>query len=138
MVKKQYVIISGIVVLVVSIVLFLHFRNVEDEAIVDLFQTELQTQASQLEMPVIAKETVVMIDIKGAVARPGVYELNQGDRVYHAIDLAGGVIGEADEQQLNLAQLIHDEMVIYVPFLGEEVASYQGRGGTASQDGKVG
>ncbi|MFC0557990.1 helix-hairpin-helix domain-containing protein [Halalkalibacter alkalisediminis] len=137
MVKKQYVAISGIVVLLVSVVLLVHFRNAEEEAIVDLFQTELQPVSLQTEPPLLDQETIIMVDIKGAVTRPGVYELKHGDRVYHAIDLAGGVLNEADEHRLNLAQLIQDEMVIYVPLQGEEVLNFQSTTGTTSQDGKV-
>ncbi|WP_227934895.1 helix-hairpin-helix domain-containing protein [Alkalihalobacillus deserti] len=138
MAKKEYVVFSGIVVLLVSVVLFLHFRNSEEEAIVDLFQADLHTVTSETDKSLNNQETFIMIDIKGAIARPGVYELKQGDRVYHAIDKAGGLLTEADEQQLNLAQLLQDEMVIYVPVQGEDVQSFQGMNSVSSQsEGKI-
>lgn len=136
MMKKEYAILSGVVVLLVSIILFLYFQDTEEEAIVDLFHSEFQ-QVSIEDKVVSSQEAFIMVDIKGAIVQPGVYELKQGDRVYHAIDLAGGFLIEADEKQLNLAQLLQDEMVIYVPVQGEEVQSYQGLNGGSTQDGKV-
>lgn len=61
----------------------------------------------------------VIVDIKGEVNKPGVYELQTGDRVQTVIERAGGFTENADEQQINLAQKVHDEMIIYVPKVGE-------------------
>lgn len=60
-------------------------------------------------------EETVMIDLKGEVKRPGVYELPQNARVKDAIEEAGGFTVEADEWSVNLAQKVMDEMVIFVP-----------------------
>jgi competence protein ComEA len=61
----------------------------------------------------------VMVDIKGAVNHPGVFSINEGSRVVDALKLAGGVTSEADPNQINLAQHVTDEMVIFVPKKGE-------------------
>ncbi|WP_204557095.1 helix-hairpin-helix domain-containing protein [Bacillus ectoiniformans] len=63
---------------------------------------------------------VLMIDVKGAVAVPGIYTLKSGERVNDAIAKAGGFHQEADTKSINLAQKLADEMVIYIPKLGEE------------------
>lgn len=62
----------------------------------------------------------VMIDIKGEVYTPGVYEMKEGQRVIDVISRAGGMTDEADETKVNLAQKINDEMVIIIPKQGEE------------------
>lgn len=64
-------------------------------------------------------ESQVIVDIKGEVKKPGVYELKTDDRIQTVIERAGGFTDDADEQQINLAQKVHDEMVIYVPKIGE-------------------
>ncbi|AYC29686.1 helix-hairpin-helix domain-containing protein [Paenisporosarcina cavernae] len=64
--------------------------------------------------------TSLMVDIKGQVLSPGVYELAEGKRIQDAILLAGDVTVEADLTQVNLAQLVKDEMIIYVPVIGEQ------------------
>ncbi|MER2293506.1 MAG: helix-hairpin-helix domain-containing protein [Aerococcus urinaeequi] len=47
--------------------------------------------------------------------------MTPGMRVHDVVEMAGGVTGEADQSQVNLAQLVTDQMVIYVPKVGEEV-----------------
>lgn len=64
----------------------------------------------------------VIVDIKGAVKHPGVYELTTNDRIIDAIQMAGGYTKKADSTTVNHAQKLQDEMVIYIPKKGEDVA----------------
>ncbi|TKD70407.1 hypothetical protein FBF83_13195 [Pseudalkalibacillus hwajinpoensis] len=67
-----------------------------------------------------AKEPeLIMVDVKGAVVQPGVYEMKSVSRVKDVITRAGGFVQDADQSQLNLAGKVADEMVIYVPVVGE-------------------
>ncbi len=63
----------------------------------------------------------VFVDIKGAVLYPGVYELQQDQRIRDAVQLAGGYTEDADTQLINHAQKVQDEMVIYIPEKGEQL-----------------
>jgi competence protein ComEA len=65
------------------------------------------------------EKKTVMVDIKGAVVHPGVYETRDTARVNDVVVLAGGFTEEADETKVNLAAKVHDEMMIYVPVRGE-------------------
>ncbi|RLQ98156.1 helix-hairpin-helix domain-containing protein [Falsibacillus albus] len=64
-------------------------------------------------------EKLIAADIKGAVQKPGVYFLKQGLRVKDLVVKAGGFTPEADRTQINMAQIIQDEMMIYIPEKGE-------------------
>ncbi|MBE6185075.1 MAG: competence protein ComEA [Bacillus sp. (in: Bacteria)] len=61
----------------------------------------------------------IYVDVKGAVNNPGVYKLSGNERVQDAIQDAGGFKKDADQNQVNLAQKVQDEMVVYVPEVGE-------------------
>lgn len=63
----------------------------------------------------------VFVEVKGAVMKPGVYELLEGDRVLNAIEMAGGYLESSNSKHINHAERVKDEMVIYVPEEGEEV-----------------
>ncbi|WP_233713319.1 helix-hairpin-helix domain-containing protein [Lederbergia citri] len=63
----------------------------------------------------------IFVDVKGAVKIPGIYEAIESDRVFDMIEKAGGLVEKADEGQVNFAQKVYDEMVIYIPKVGEEV-----------------
>lgn len=59
-------------------------------------------------------KNLVMVDIKGAVVRPGVYELLENERVVEAIKKAGGLRKDADTSLINLSRYVEDSMVIVV------------------------
>lgn len=63
------------------------------------------------------KETAlnkVIIDIKGEIANPGVYELTDSNNVNDAINMAGGLTQKSDTSNINLSKKLVDEMVIIV------------------------
>lgn len=64
---------------------------------------------------------VIVVDVVGAVARPGVIHLPAGARVLDALLAAGGMTAEADLVALNKAAPLRDGMRIYVPRPGEAV-----------------
>ncbi len=78
-----------------------------------------ETDANELteDNPVI--EDYAIVDVKGQVREPGVYEVEHTSRVDDVIALAGGFTEKADDTQVNKAQKVHDEMVIYVPGVDE-------------------
>ncbi|WP_195852397.1 helix-hairpin-helix domain-containing protein [Aerococcus urinae] len=68
-------------------------------------------------------DDLIYVDVKGAVKSPGLYQVQAGDRVLDAIDLAGGLNDQADSKRINLSQRLQDQMVVYVPALDEEVGA---------------
>ena len=79
-----------------------------------------QTTAELQSEPVEQSPAIIIVDVKGAVERPNVYSLQEGQRLIDAVTAAGGYTAEADSRLLNHAQLLVDEEVIYVPLVGEE------------------
>lgn len=55
-----------------------------------------------------------MVDIKGEVQTPGIYELENSSRVIDVINEAGGLTENADTTVINLSKKISDEMVIII------------------------
>jgi competence protein ComEA len=87
--------------------------------------------------PTEAPGGTLFVHVLGAVERPGLYTLSDGDRAVDAIASAGGFSATADQSQLNLARLIVDGEQIYVPTIGEAPpAASSGAVGTGA-GGKV-
>lgn len=67
-------------------------------------------------------QEVVVVDVEGAVLRPGIIELPAGSRVADAVAAAGGYSAEADlaaaASQVNLAATLRDGQQIAVPLIG--------------------
>lgn len=62
----------------------------------------------------------VYVDLKGAVKNPGVYKMASTARVTDVIKKAGGISEQADINQVNLACKLTDQMLIYIPQIGEQ------------------
>ncbi len=69
-------------------------------------------------VPTAAPAATLIVQVVGAVAAPGVYELPSGSRVLDAIDLAGGLSDSADPASLNLARIVDDGEQILVGEMG--------------------
>lgn len=65
----------------------------------------------------------IYVDVSGAVVKPGLYKMKQGDRLKMAIDKAGGLSELADQtffaRSFNLARFITDQEKIYIPTIDE-------------------
>ncbi|UHA62417.1 helix-hairpin-helix domain-containing protein [Metabacillus litoralis] len=66
-----------------------------------------------------SEASTIVIDVKGAVQTPGVYEISANARVHEIIEKAGGLSDQADEAAVNLASSLEDGMVVYIPQIGE-------------------
>jgi competence protein ComEA len=63
--------------------------------------------------PAPVKELVVYVT--GAVKKPGVYRFKTGERLYQAVERAGGFKPDAVQEALNLADQLKDADQIHVP-----------------------
>ncbi|MBJ8200152.1 helix-hairpin-helix domain-containing protein [Bacillus cereus] len=80
------------------------------------------------------QKRTIIIDVKGAVNKEGVYEMEEGDRVKDAVQKAGGFLSEVDMKKVNLAQIVQDQMLLYIPSKNE---SEQGMLTSSKEDGKI-
>lgn len=77
----------------------------------------------------------VVVDVTGAVARPGVYRLPAGARVTDAVERAGGASGGALLEAINLAARLADGQQVVVPKQGPAGASLAT--GAAAEEGPI-
>jgi competence protein ComEA len=75
----------------------------------------------------------VVVDVVGAVRRPGLYHLEQGARIADAVSRAGGATRKADLAQVNLAAPLADGEQVVVPKRG--AAAPVAAGGTGPATG---
>lgn len=75
----------------------------------------------------------ICIYICGQVKNPGVYQLEEGSRVYQVIEAAGGFTKDASLYAVNQAEKIEDGQQIYVPSFQEQEDSSSGN----VKDGRI-
>lgn len=65
----------------------------------------------------------IVVDVAGAVSKPGVYRLVVKSRIEDALLAAGGVSADADQsyiaKNVNLASVLTDGAKVYIPFVNE-------------------
>lgn len=74
-----------------------------------------------------ATDGALVVYVAGAVKRPGLYRLRQGERYDRAVTLAGGFRPDADATGVNLAQRAADGEEVLVPRAGETTCRRSGR-----------
>lgn len=99
----------------VSILLVLLVRHLGGSGSAAPVVTPLPARARPAR-PAAAK--LLVIDVAGAVRRPGLYRLRAGSRIDDAIAAAGGVTGKAQLDAVNLAAPIADGEQVVVPRRG--------------------
>ena len=111
--KKYLILVFCLLLLAASTIAFFKLNNekieVEDNFIAnnEIITKEVSEVAKQ-------EEVKLYFDIKGSVKKPGVYEFKKNDRVIDAINMAGGLLKNANTSNINLSQKLVSEMVIYV------------------------
>src|SRR3989344_9127561 len=103
--------------------------------VVGLAVVGISWQGNQAELQIIEASSApaavsVLVDVGGAVIKPGIYEFNPDSRFNDALVAAGGFTQEADRdwvsQNLNLAAKLKDGEKIYIPWRGENVSEKVG------------
>jgi competence protein ComEA len=151
--NKMYLLIGFVIFVALGIYYFMptekgnsengldtEWQETENKSVENEQEKEMETG---IETNVDVQEKIV-IDVKGAVTTPGVYEASIGDRVIDIIERAGGLLDSADKNNINFAMKVVDEMVLYIPAVGEQIQTIAGgvaTGGSLQEasaaDGKV-
>ncbi len=108
--------VSSIVALLASSIILLNLnKRTGDEKNEIVFN---QKSASE-EASLAEDETTIMVDLSGAVEKPGLYELRDGERLQDLLKKANGLSKSADrqffERNFNLAKVLTDQEKIHIP-----------------------
>lgn len=116
---KQYLVIGSMLGLVgISIgVWFFLFQNPKEDVWTDVSVPTEQTTQTTTSVP----QQIILVDIKGAVKKPGVYELPVNARLHELVNVAGGLTDDAEDRQVNMAIVLADQQLVYIPRKGEIV-----------------
>ncbi|ASW49859.2 helix-hairpin-helix domain-containing protein [Streptococcus suis] len=112
--------------LMATFLIFSQPAKSDQTGLTDFSQTA-QTSSSQEQTEEINTEaseepSQLVIDVKGAVEKPGLYTLEAGARVNDAVEAAGGLTSQANPKSINLAQKLSDEAVVYVASKDENIS----------------
>jgi competence protein ComEA len=95
--------------------LFIGARAVRGEGSSGGEAYESYSTSSEPSISVEEGGTDVVVDVTGAVRKPGVYRMPTGSRVNDAVKRAGGATGKASLDSINLAARLADGQQVVVP-----------------------
>ena len=117
--KKKILTFIGILIFTIIIIIFKSFNKTENQNKINYSEISSNSkQEKSLENVSIVEK--IKIHITGEVNNPGIIELNVGDRIDDAINLAGGLTENADVSKTNLAYILSDGEKIYIPSVFDE------------------
>lgn len=118
--------ILGVVFLLSS--LFLYYKNkskvFKDEYMNNIYvESESNNETVNSSVNVFSsnvdtenqKKSLIIVEIKGEVKNPDVYEIEDGSIIRDLINLAGGLTGEANTDGINRAEKLRGNQLIVIP-----------------------
>ena len=125
--KKIIFILLGISFVLGGVIFVLYKNNYsKNDDVVDIFKEKDNSDNNdnsddEEKIEELKDDTnTVIVDIKGMVVNPGVYEVPSSYRVNDVIETAGGLVDGADTSKINLAKVVSDEMAIII-YSNEEI-----------------
>ncbi len=108
----------------------------KDEKIVEEIDTGKQISEEKNNDSELKNEERINIyaDISGCVEKPGVYEVEEGTRMFQLIEKAGGLTKDADIEGLNRAEIVSDGQKIIIYAKGER---HESENTGVSSSGKI-
>lgn len=116
--NKRIILIIGAYIAILSVFIFIKKGKTDLDLSNQLSLTQNEIEV-QNELFSTDESNEIYIHISGEIHYPGLIKLNKGDRLFEAIDLAGGMTELADLDQINLSIILQDEDKIYIPKKGE-------------------
>ena len=115
--KYKYVITIFLFMLIIFYIIFVKVNlKSKEKNLVDNQVVINEVEKVEVDL----KDDLVYVDIKGAVKKPGVYKINSDKKIIDVITMAGGVMENANTDNINLSRKVTDEMVIII-YTNEEV-----------------
>lgn len=110
--------ILSLILIATSVILLI--KSTQTTAPIEFSSDKIINQASDS----AKQNSLIAVDVEGAVVNPGLYQLPSGSRVEEAIIAAGGLSEEADEvkisKSINRAAKLVDGAKLYFPKIGEK------------------
>jgi len=104
-----------IISLIIAFISYLIYSQLSSDSDIEITESENNQTAFKL--------NTIVVDISGAINKPGVYELKNGSRINDAIKKAQGLTEEADinyfYRNFNLSAYLFDQEKIYIPYIWE-------------------
>lgn len=122
--KNKKKIVGSIIILLIFVILIFigalsyHSKEADDFKVDDSFTEDQSKKSEKIGATAVNKE--IKAQIYGQVKNPGVYSLNNNDRILDLVKKAGGFTEKADMYSINGAAKVVDGSNVYIMAKGEK------------------
>ena len=110
--KKHLIIIIIAILLIVVVIFQIIIMNKDENK--EVYQEKSSVSTIALEQEKNIENKLIKVDIKGAIKKPGIYEMNENQTISDVIKTSGGLLKNATTLDINLSKIVYNEMVIYI------------------------
>jgi len=110
--QKQKVIAMAAIAIIIIIVGYYYINSTKE--IYDYAEIDSNNEVQENNDEEIEEEKMI-VHITGGVKKQGIVEVKENARINDAIEAAGGITGDADLSNVNLAYKIEDGQKLYIP-----------------------
>ncbi|MDA3846376.1 MAG: helix-hairpin-helix domain-containing protein, partial [Vallitaleaceae bacterium] len=114
--KKKYVLFI-VIVMIIGLVVYSQMDRISTN--IGYASSDLKSNKISIDDETTAARRTIYVQLSGEVNAVGVYELQEGSRVYEAVELAGGTTTSAALYMVNQAKLLEDGEHIHFPKISE-------------------
>lgn len=112
---RYYIVLLFLLIgLVLGVIGYFLWKQTPETKIITTTPTLMGVEKKERLVTEKIEKVPIVVDIKGAVQKPGVYTCEEQSRVQDVVLKAGGFTKEADSSVINLSRKVQDEMVIYI------------------------
>lgn len=109
------ILIQIIIIIIILFIIFYNFFVAKNNTTEFIYSNIIVNDFVEENEIRIENTEKIKVYIIGEINSPGVIELNPGDRIEDAINLAGGITNLADLSRVNLAYCLEDGQKVYIP-----------------------
>ncbi len=104
MYRKKIIIVLSLIAFVTGLLSY-SVKIEADEKVVETYEEEEITSS---------EPEYIYVEVKGAVKKPGIYELAKGIRIFEVLEEVGGVNDNADLTYINQTKMLVDESLLVI------------------------
>lgn len=116
--NKKTIALIVVLIILFTVSVMMYGRNKEkvfqDEYMDNIFVEEEEKEILVEVGDTKANKSYIVVEVKGEVTRPDVYELEEGSIVKELIDMAGGLTKEADISRINRAKKLQNHELVVI------------------------
>lgn len=116
--NKKTIALIVVLIILFTVSVMTYGRNKEkvfqDEYMDNIFVEEEEKEVLVEVGDTEANKSYIVVEVKGEVTRPDVYELEEGSIVKELIDMAGGLTKEADISRINRAKKLQNHELVVI------------------------